>query len=171
MKARLRAFAATPFLNDLTDAFTRLSTTPEFAVSVLIVVLFSFSHADKLETGPFGSFFSSHKDNPVVAWILNNEARFFGILSFVPSYFAITARYRSLVSLFVLIGVFMIKEHSMMYYLFVSIVMSLYFRVRVSYNKLLLIIAAVAFVYLDGFKFFTSKPAAPTVVNHAASHH
>lgn len=158
-KKRASSFDLNAAVSDISSSLTSSLSKPTvllLAIAVMAVVVTS----DTIFTaeGFIGKWSTANPENPLSVWITANKQKFMGLLIAVPTLFAVPKNLQALLGIAAFFWVMIVPESTVYEYLFQSIALHTYFRVKHPDSRML-IIAVTAVAYYLGWIVLT-PPAA-----------
>jgi hypothetical protein len=128
----------------LTQSFNRPVVLVTFVFAFYLVVA-----APTYDTSPLRPYIDKMGNNTVATWIKDNYPKFLGLVIFTPTVVDLQPNYRTTVAIISLAWVMLVSQKETWEYLFQSLCLHTYFRVRNQSRIAIVVVAALAFFFLQ----------------------
>lgn len=146
---------------DVTSTFTKGLNRPLVLLSVVCVIALVVTHSSDFTSGVLGKWVAEKSTtNSLAKWVHENQARFLGLVIFLPALIDSPENVRVAVALASVFWVMLIPAASIYEYVVQAFALHTYFRVRLQGSRVLILVI-VGVLYLLGHITLTSPQRTP----------
>jgi len=149
IRKRTSTFDLNGAFADISSSLTSSLSKPTVLLAALAVLAVVVTNDTVFTaTGFIGKWTTANPENPLAIWIVANKAKFMGLLIAAPTIFAAPKSLQVMLAIASFFWVMIVPESTVYQYVFQSLAMHTYFRVKHPDSRMLIIVITAVSYYL-----------------------